>query len=70
VLRSSGHDTAGGVGYVVGACIIPFACWFAYFRRHYFTKAPVSTDGWSTTLVIVGILAASGASKSLNVKSP
>lgn len=70
VLRSSGHDTAGGVGYAVGACIIPFACWFAYFRRHYFTKAPVSTDGWSTTLVIVGILAASGASKSLTVKSP
>ena len=56
--------------YAVGACIIPFACWFAYFRRHYLTKAPVSTDGWSTTLVIVGILAASAASKKLTVKSP
>jgi len=70
VLRSSGHDTGGGVGYAIGTCIIPFACWFAYFRRHYFTKTPVSTDGWSTTLVIVGILAASAASKNLTVKSP
>lgn len=69
-LRSSGHDTAGGVGYAIGACIIPFACWFAYFRRHYFTKTPVSTDGWSTALVIIGILAASTASKNLTVKSP
>ena len=56
--------------YAVGACTIPFACWFAYFRRHYFTKTPVSTDGWSTALVIVGILAASTASKNLTVKSP
>jgi hypothetical protein len=69
-VRSSGHDIGGGVGYAVGSCIIPFACWFAYFRRHYFTKTPVSTDGWSTTLVIVGILAASAASKNLTVKSP
>jgi hypothetical protein len=57
-------------GAAVGACTIPFACWFAYFRRHYFTKTPVSTDGWSTALVIVGILAASAASKNLTVKSP
>ncbi len=70
VLRSSGRDAAGGVGYAVGACIIPFACWFAYFRRHYFTHNPVPTDGWSTTLVIVGVLAASAASKNLTVKSP
>jgi hypothetical protein len=70
VLQSRGQDTAGEVGYAVGACIIPFACWFAYFRRHYFTKNPASTDGWSTTLVIVGILVASGASKTLAVKSP
>lgn len=70
VLRSSGRDTAGEVGYAVGACIIPFACWFAYFRRHYFSKAPVSTDGWSTTLIIVGILLASVGSKNLTVKSP
>ena len=69
-LRSSGHDPAGGVGYAIGACIIPFGCWLAYFRRHYFTKTPVSTDGWSTTLVVIGILAASAASKNLTVKSP
>lgn len=56
--------------YAVGAGLIPFVCWFAYFRRHYFTKTPVSTDGWSTALVVVGILAAITASKNLTLKSP
>ncbi len=28
-VRSSGHDIGGGVGYAVGACIIPFACWLS-----------------------------------------
>ena len=60
----------GDAPYAIGACLIPFICWLAYFRRHYFTKAPVPTDGWSVALVIVGILAASGASRNLVVKSP
>jgi hypothetical protein len=59
-----------GIGYAVGSCFIPFVCWLVYFRRHYFSKAPVSTDGWSTTLVIVGILTSVAASKNLVVKSP
>jgi len=70
VIRSSDPLARGGVEYAITSCIIPFACWYVYFRRHYFTKTPVSMDGWSTTLLIVGILFAIAASRNLVVKSP
>jgi hypothetical protein len=70
VIRSSDPLAEGGVEYAITSCIIPFACWYVYFRRHYFTKTPLSMDGWSTTLLIVGILFAIAAARNLTVKSP
>jgi hypothetical protein len=57
-------------GYAIGSCTLPVVFWVIFMTRHYWSKKPKSTDGWSWTLVVLTFLSGSQAAKQLRVRSP
>lgn len=57
-------------GYAIGSCTLPVVLWVIFMTRHYWSKTPKSTDGWSWTLVLLTFMSGSQAAKQLKVRSP